>query len=85
MHDLNDAKGRIRRKIAELASELGRSASELRDDQVIPQTGLLDSAALMVLIVWFEEEFGVSTENDELTIDNFGTVDLMVDYARRHG
>jgi D-alanine--poly(phosphoribitol) ligase subunit 2 len=63
----------------------GREGSALRDNDVIPETGLLDSASLMVLIVWFEETFGVSTELEELTLDNFGTVDLMVDYLQRHG
>jgi acyl carrier protein len=79
-----DAKDRIRNKIATLARELGRDPANLRDNAVIPQTGLLDSAALMTLIVWYEGEFGVSTEDEELTIDNFGTVNLMVDYLERH-
>ncbi len=80
-----EAKARIRGKIARLARELGHDASGLGDDQLIPQTGLLDSAALMTLIVWYEGEFGVSTDDEELTVDNFGTVNLMVDYLRRHG
>lgn len=82
--DANDAKDRIRSKIAALARSLGHNPSQLTDDAVIPETGLLDSASLMVLIVWFEQEFGVSTDNEELTIDNFGTVNRMVDYLRRH-
>lgn len=80
-----EARARIRDKIAQLARELGHDASGLGDDQLIPQTGLLDSAALMTLIVWYEGEFGVSTDDEELTVDNFGTVNLMVDYLRRHG
>ena len=43
------------------------------------------SSLLVMLIVWFENEFGVSTEVEELTIDNFGTIDLMLDYLHRHG
>lgn len=85
MEKHSDAKDRIRNKIEELARELGSEPANLSDDAVIPQTGLLDSAALMTLIVWYEGEFGVSTEEEELTIDNFGTVNLMVDYLRRHG
>jgi len=84
MHDVQDARDRIRRKIMELAQALGRDGSKLGDDQLIPQSGLLDSASLMMLIVWYETEFGISTENEELTIDNFGTINLMVDYLRRH-
>jgi D-alanine--poly(phosphoribitol) ligase subunit 2 len=85
MDDPGAAKVLIRGKIAALAKALGHDAAKLRDDDVLPQTGLLDSASLMMLIVWYEEQFGVSTENDELTIDNFGTINLMVDYLQRHG
>ena len=84
MQSLHDAKARITNKIAELAKELGREAAQFTDVDLISQTGLLDSAALMWLIVWYEEEFGISTEDEELTIDNFGTVQLMVDYLNRH-
>jgi acyl carrier protein len=85
VRDFDDAKQRIRRKITELAAELGRDAARLRDDEPIPQTGLLDSASLMMLILWYETTFGISTEEEELTVDNFGTVDLMIDYLRRRG
>jgi acyl carrier protein len=85
MLDESAAKERIRTKIASLARVLGHDPSKLTDDAPIPETGLLDSASLMMLIVWYEEEFGVSTDSEELTIDNFGTVNLMVDYFRRHG
>ena len=85
MPDHGDSKGRIRAKIAELAKELRRNASRLQDNDLIPQSGVLDSAAMMSLVVWFEEEFGVSTEAEELTLDNFGSIDLIVDYLKRHG
>jgi acyl carrier protein len=83
MHDVKDAKERIKNKIIDLANNLDRDARGLGYDDVIPQTGLLDSASLMMLIVWYEEAFGVSTEQEEPTLDNFGTIALMVDYLQR--
>ena len=80
----NSMKTKIKQKIQDLARALGHDASALRDDEVIPQTGLLDSASLMMLIVWYETEFGVSTDDEELTVDNFGTIELMVDYYDRN-
>ena len=38
---------------------------------------------MMSLVVWFEEEFGVPPEAEELNLDNFGTIDLMADYLKR--
>lgn len=75
----------IKEKIEELARALGRDASKLKSDEVIPEAGLLDSASLMMLIVWYEARFGVSTDDEDLTIDNFGSIDRMVDYLERHG
>lgn len=73
----------IHQRIAQLAKELGHDAGGLSHDDCIPETGLLDSASLMMLIVWYEAEFGVSTDEEELTVDNFGTINLMVDYLSR--
>jgi D-alanine--poly(phosphoribitol) ligase subunit 2 len=78
-------KAQIRGKIEELAKALGRDAGTLKDDDCIPQTGLLDSASLMMLIVWYETQFDISTDDEEPTIDNFGSIDLMADYLERNG
>jgi acyl carrier protein len=83
--DIKCAKERIKKKIVELAKDLDSDATGLGDHELIPSTGLLDSASLMMLIVWYEKEFGVSTDEEEPTLDNFGTINLMVDYLGRHG
>ncbi len=75
----------IRAKVIELAQELGNDASALKDDQVIPRTGHLDSSAIMGLIAWYEMTLGLDIPQEELTLDNFGSVDLMVNYAKEHG
>lgn len=76
----------IRAKIVELARQLGKDARRIKDDEMIPSTGLLDSAGLMELVMWFEMESGLSIEQDEITMENFGTIDAMANYAvRRSG
>jgi len=73
----------IRAKVLELARRLGAKPIDLKDDEIIPETGLLDSAAIMELIVWFEMRFDVTIDQADLTIDNFGTINAMVDYLTR--
>ena len=73
----------IRAKVAELARRLGARTADIKDDEVIPETGLLDSAAIMELVVWFELRFDVTIDQADLTIDNFGTINAMVDYLTR--
>jgi D-alanine--poly(phosphoribitol) ligase subunit 2 len=81
---MNNAKLAIRAKVIDLARQLGNDARRIKDDDVIPSTGLLDSAALMELVIWLETENGLSIEEDEITIENFGTIDAMADYLGRH-
>ena len=81
--DRGDAARDIRGKVLELARARGVRGGELRDDEVIPETGLLDSAAIMELIVWYETRFDLEIDQDDLTIENFGTVNAMVDYLSR--
>ncbi len=75
----------IRARVLELASEEGHDASALRDDEVIPQTGWLDSGALIALIAWFEDRFECEIEPEEFTLENFGTVRDMARTAARLG
>jgi D-alanine--poly(phosphoribitol) ligase subunit 2 len=73
----------IREKVIALATRRGGRVPELRDDEIIPETGLLDSAAVMELIVWLEGHFGIEIDSADMTIDNLGSVDSMVEYVSR--
>jgi acyl carrier protein len=81
---MNDRKQAIRAKIIDLARQLGKDARRIKDDDVIPSTGLLDSAGLMELVMWFETENDLSIEQDQITMENFGTIDAMASYVDRH-
>ena len=78
-----EMKQMIRAKVVELAAEIGRDARNLTDDQAIPTTGYLDSAAIMGLIAWYETAFDLDIPQEDITLDNFGSVNQMVDYAQK--
>lgn len=80
-----NAPQQIHAKVVELAGQLGRDASRLRFDEEIPATGLLDSAAIMELILWLEGEYGLAIPQEDLTLANFGTIDAMSAYLERVG
>jgi D-alanine--poly(phosphoribitol) ligase subunit 2 len=82
--DTHAARTEVRAKILELASRLHAKNPALRDDEVIPESGLLDSAAIMELIVWLETHFDFEIEQSDLTTENFGTIDAIVDYLSAH-
>ena len=77
----NDIKAKIRGKLEELAAELGHDASQIRDDDIIPATGLVDSAGILGLVVWYEKTFGMTLKQEEINIDNLGSIESMADYV----
>jgi D-alanine--poly(phosphoribitol) ligase subunit 2 len=77
----NEIKTKIRGKLLELAGELGNDASQIRDDDIIPATGLVDSAGILSLVVWYESTFGMSLKQEEINIDNLGSIESMADYV----
>jgi D-alanine--poly(phosphoribitol) ligase subunit 2 len=82
---MTHARQKIYQKIVELAKQLGNDATSLRFQDSIPELGVLDSPALLELIVWFENEFGLEIEPEQLTIENFGTIDAIASYAEKAG
>jgi acyl carrier protein len=83
----NAIKTAIREKVIELASELGEDASDIGDEDIIPATGALDSAAILALIVWFEGAYDFPLKQEEINIDNLGSINAMADFllARKGG
>jgi acyl carrier protein len=75
-----DAKDKIRTQVLKLAKALGRPARPVSDDESLPDNGLLDSAAILELILWVENEFDLEVDQDDLSLDNFGTIRKMAEY-----
>jgi acyl carrier protein len=70
----------IRQKVIELANELGEDASDISDEDIIPATGTLDSAAILALVVWYEETYDFPIKQEEINIDNLGSINAMADF-----
>ena len=77
----SEIKTKIRAKLMELARELGNDASEIRDDDIIPATGLVDSAGILSLVVWYEKAFDMPLKQEEINIDNLGSIESMAEYV----
>jgi acyl carrier protein len=53
---------------------LGDSNTRIDPDESLISRGVLDSLALLRLIAFIEEQFGVTVNDDEVIPDNFETV-----------
>lgn len=73
----------IKAKIVEIAAQTGDDASELALDDIIPATGLIDSTGLLELIAWYEKRYEIPLAQEEINIDNLGTLTRMAEFVLR--
>jgi D-alanine--poly(phosphoribitol) ligase subunit 2 len=73
----------IKAKIVEIAAETGDDASDLGVDEIIPATGLIDSTGLLELIAWYEKTYQIPLAQEEINIDNLGTITRMAEFVLR--
>jgi len=85
--DQDEIQRHIRAKVIELAGGLGFDGVEVGDDDILPATGMLDSAGILELVAWYEHFFSVPLKQEEITIDNLGSIRSMAEFAlaRRPG
>ena len=78
--DREAIKAAIRAKVIALAKASNIDASGLGDADILPATGYLDSTAILELIVWYEQAYDFSLKQDEINIDNLGSINAMTDF-----
>ncbi|MCM8621356.1 MAG: acyl carrier protein [Candidatus Accumulibacter sp.] len=73
----------IKAKIIEIAAQSGDDASGLEPHEIIPATGLIDSTGLLDLLAWYEKTYDIPLSQEELTIDNLGSLTRMAEFVLR--
>jgi acyl carrier protein len=53
------------------------------DDASFLEEGIVDSMGIMELVMFVEETFGITVEDEELVPDNFDSVSKLAAYIRR--
>ena len=71
----------IKEKIVEIVDRLGDDARALQVDDVIPATGFVDSVGLLELLAWYEDFYKISLPQEDITIDNLGTIAAMATFV----
>lgn len=73
--DTQNAKGEIRDWLGQNVTGSG----ELSDDYQLIENGVLTSLQTVELVMFMEQEFGVTVEDEELNEENFATVASIAD------
>jgi acyl carrier protein len=61
----------------------GDGASSVDENDLLFEEGVIDSLHLIELIDLLQERFGMEVESDELSPENFESLQAMADYVRR--
>ena len=56
----------------------------LTDDEPLISSGLIDSFSLVDIALWVENTYGVRIEDNQLTEDNFDTVEELAAHIEAH-
>jgi acyl carrier protein len=76
---MNDRKTRIKTFLARYIRNY-----ELKDDTDIFGGGLVNSLFAMQLIIFLEKEFAITIENTDLKLDNFRTINAMINLIEKN-
>jgi|TARA_B100000315_G_scaffold5547_1_gene5561 acyl carrier protein len=81
MFDKNKMADEIKRMIILLADQYSTLPDRINNDDIILDLGILDSPAIIELLCQYEEKYKFEIEKTEITMDNLGTVNKMVEFA----
>jgi len=56
--------------------------SEFNDEESLLESGVIDSMTMVDLIAFLEGEFGITAEDDDMTPENFDSVNAIVAYVQ---
>lgn len=65
-----------------ITKELAPGKSDIEPETSLQ--GVIDSTAVMELVVWIEGEYGFDVEIDDITPDNFGSVKALTAYIEKN-
>ena len=71
----------VREKIKEVLGQF--AADDVADDQEIFTSGLVNSLFAMQLVLFLEQEFQFKVEDDDLDINNFDTLNALIDFVEK--
>ena len=70
---MKDTKAKIKTFLSQFFGDHG-----LQDDEDIFAVGFVNSMFAMQLVLFIEQEFQITIENEDLELDNFRSIDAMV-------
>ena len=70
-------------EIYDFIKTLKPNMPDFEPEQNLLEDDLLDSVAMMELVLWSEDHFGLSVDTDDLTPENFATLTAITEYIEK--
>jgi acyl carrier protein len=80
VYDRSDITGRVKDYVHKSAHV---EIEKIHNDSLIFREGYFDSMGLIMLITFIEEEFGIKTNDSDLTEENFESINAIADFVDR--
>jgi acyl carrier protein len=77
-----DSKEKIKSYIAQNIL-FSKNGFEYDDDDSFLEKGIVDSMSVMELIMFIEEDYGLTVDDEEMTTDNFDSINRLANYVQR--
>ena len=66
--------------VREFLGKMDNRMKEVKDDESLLMTGVIDSIKMVELLSFFEKSYGITVDDDELNPENFETIDAIVSF-----
>jgi acyl carrier protein len=72
--------GQLRDMLGTVAARLGHDASQIGDDDIIPESGVVDSTGIIEFVMMFDSRFNLGLEPEDMTIDKLGSLTAIASF-----
>jgi len=79
MSELGSTNARIRSFIVKKFPAARKK--ELRDDQPLLESGIIDSLGMLDVVAFLEQTFSIRIEDDDLTPENFASIERLTNFT----
>jgi acyl carrier protein len=76
---MGDVKDKVREFVLDAAQRKGMN--NIMDDEMLTESGIIDSLSIFRLVSFLEDNFGVRISDDEIVNDNFQSVNAIESFV----
>ena len=73
----------MQQEVSDFIKSLKPNVPDFEADENLLESDILDSVAMMEMVLWSEGQYGFTVDTDDLTPESFATVNAIVAYIEK--